>query len=437
MSTSSDRLSDRLGDLASSAVPASGAPPADLWRRGRRRARRRTALAVAGAVAAAMALGGVVGMARLPSMEPAAPTGRVELPSRIFEPSGWLPTATGPTGPLVAVVPAEDRSWTGGSPGLVGVSAVDQSYRFLDLPGWVGTGTFDPTWSLSPDGRYLAYWYGARPTLAGTVRADGVAVTDLATGATRRQALPSDLGAAPSALTWGGDTLWFTERVYTEITDSSAGSVLRASWAWPRADEAPSQVEDPRSLVDGARGPAGAGGFVSTAGTDRWYVVTTPADLQDVPALRLGSGGVVLPAAVSPDRSRLALTVDPGSGDDTTVSVAPVTRTTSSAEPLAGLGRFPEVVAWLDDDQVAVQTTVGGDRELLAVDATTGASTVLVDLPQVDSGMQWATALLSAPVVRAEAPPSPTDPRLEAAGVALLALLAVALAAVRRRRARY
>jgi len=155
------------------------------------------------------------------------------------------------TGPLVAVIPAEHSSVLHpGAPELVGVSAVDQSYTFLDLPGWVGNADIGTSWSLSPNGRWVAYWYADRGATHGVHPADGVAVLDTTTGKSRRYGLDSKLGVSAQPLAWSGDTLWFTQWDFTEINDGGSSAHRRAAYAWPLESD-----DDPLSVVAGARPP--------------------------------------------------------------------------------------------------------------------------------------------------------------------------------------
>lgn len=108
-----------------------------------------------------------------------APAG---LPSRLHEPSPWLPGTAedGPLGQLIAVLPAQHGSWTGESTGTVGISATTGEYRFLDPPD-----QSDHTQvALAPDGRHLAYWTTGPTTDTPNTNGDyqqvtaGVAVDD-------------------------------------------------------------------------------------------------------------------------------------------------------------------------------------------------------------------------------------------------------------------
>lgn len=419
-------LRDRLAHLAED-TPPPAAPPADLWSRGRSYARRRTAATVGAVVAAVLvATVGTAGLLALrpATVEPARTEGQAVLPDRFFEPSGRLPTASGATGPLVAVVPAQHWAWRGsGEPGLVGVSATDQTYAFLDLPGWVGAPT-EATWSLSPDGRYVAYWYGEEATDESPV-ADGVAVLDTSSGQVRRHALESRRGLLPTTFGWVGDTVWFQQMDHTGANSATSAG----AWALDATGEALRPVSDPRLLLGDIRGTA-SGGFLTGGPRNGWFVIRSEADLAGPPVTRFRTN-TIAPSALSPDDRTLAVTRYRTDG-------LPVVRLAAAGSEesrvVEGVGRFPSVVGWLDEQTLAVVGAREGQRRLEAVDVASGEVRTLARLPGTDNGMQLATDLLGSPVVRAEAPPEPTDPRLVAGAVGLAVLLLAAAGLWWRRR---
>ena len=161
-------LHDRLADLAREA-PAGSADPG-LWDAGVRRHRRRRAAALAAGAAVVALIGGVgvsvgLGSDIDRSVPPAdVPFGELHLPRTVYPPSEWAngTAETGPPGPLAAVSIAarsEPEGWTGVRRGtaVFGVSAVDGTTVFLDLPGapanFMGSGTL----TLSPDGTKVGY----------------------------------------------------------------------------------------------------------------------------------------------------------------------------------------------------------------------------------------------------------------------------------------
>ncbi|MET3960230.1 hypothetical protein ABIE44_000164 [Marmoricola sp. OAE513] len=161
-------LGERLDDLATQA-PA-GISADGLWDRGRRRQRVRRAAGTA--AAAALTLVAVLGGVQVardmdgPPQPADEPRGLGHLPKRLYEPSAWTPGTdeAGPPGRLAALGASDRRrsvNWftTVSYTGIYGVSAVDGSIRFLDLPT-----TDDKTMpgqirdaALSPDGRTVGF----------------------------------------------------------------------------------------------------------------------------------------------------------------------------------------------------------------------------------------------------------------------------------------
>ncbi len=166
-----DTLHDRLAELAVDA-PTGGAPPAELWARGKRVHRTRAAALVVSLVAV-IAVGTAIGTrfadgdGRRSGLVPA--TERVGLP--ITYPVGKdLPNLGNAPGPLAAIWLTPSAG--SGAPEVVGLVA--SSGRFGTLPINVSAGYLDPLayFALSPDGRRIAY-----DTPAG-----GLLVHDLASG---------------------------------------------------------------------------------------------------------------------------------------------------------------------------------------------------------------------------------------------------------------
>jgi hypothetical protein len=156
-------------DLAEEA-PATVAAGSDLWQAGVRRHRRRRVAAVATTTAVLLVVG-VLGSLRplaAPSPEPAeVPASELHLPRTVHRPSPWAESTrdTGPPGPL-AVLSLAHRNLPDGFTGTqqtaepYGVSALDGSAVFLDLPGGrteegyqLGYGAL----ALSPNGRKVGF----------------------------------------------------------------------------------------------------------------------------------------------------------------------------------------------------------------------------------------------------------------------------------------
>lgn len=139
--------------------PAS--PTTPTGRRGRLARRRRAASTglVAGVVLAVVGLllPGLVEQGRTADDRVSFADADLAVPDRLWTPSRFAPTSDGddPPGPL-AVMGGVGADWSGDEepPRWFGVSAADQTYRWLDLPGM--SGEYPADVALSPDGRGLA-----------------------------------------------------------------------------------------------------------------------------------------------------------------------------------------------------------------------------------------------------------------------------------------
>lgn len=156
-----DTLHERLADLADEA-PTGGAPPAELWARGKR-ARRLRAAAIAATLLVVGAVGTGIGLRltddddRGDGFDPApAVNGHISLP--IEYPVGEeLPDLGNTPGPLAAIWVAPRVG--GGAPEVVGLVAETGAFGTLpiDMGVDVETAAADPGVALSPDGRRIAY----------------------------------------------------------------------------------------------------------------------------------------------------------------------------------------------------------------------------------------------------------------------------------------
>lgn len=181
-------LHERLADLADGA-PTGGAPPAELWARGKRAQRLRTA-ALAATLLVVGAAGTGIGV-RLAdgdgNRSGPAPAGTVGFALPIEYPVGEeLPDLGDTPGRLAAVwlVPRAD----GVAPDAVGLVAETGTFGTLpiELPRDPQSADSHDV-SLSPDGRRIAY---ASPTHRGIRGSAGQIVRDLVTG----ESFPSDFG---------------------------------------------------------------------------------------------------------------------------------------------------------------------------------------------------------------------------------------------------
>lgn len=450
MTTLHDRLAE-LADEAPVALPAPG-----LWERGRRyRKLRRTGTAaiVVAACLALVVLSGVTWLQSTPPSRPAPAGSPVGLPDRIWAPSPWLAGTddAGPLGQLVAVVPTERGGWTGKDLGLVGIPATTGEYRFLDLPDAVPDAFADAT--LAPDGRHVAYWLtgetAGSPNTGRVTPVVGVAVYDVATGDVRRHLVPTEHGLEPEVLLWAdstrlvvsaGQILGGDDDSLLEQSQSRSGPPL----VWS-IDEARPRVLD----LDGLDGnnilSAGGGRLVVDDSYDGVFRIV---ELDDPAADRrfvVVEG--LIDAPVLDHSARMVAVTSNGDGTTTrlpSVLAGPVasrgTGETGAAElhEVTGTRGSHRVLAWLDDQHVAVVRSIGLSRtrtSVFEVAVATGESRKLVRLPATSYGraVQFATDLLNAPSVQAEKPQSPLDPRL-VAGFALVTVAGAGWALVRWRR---
>lgn len=153
-----DTLRDRLSELAEDA-PTGGAPPAELWARGKRAQRiRATAFAAAALVVGAVGTGIGIGLADAgPDRSDLAPARTVGFALPITYPEGAaLPDLGNTPGPLAAVwlVPREGDT-------LEAVGLVAKTGTFgrlpIDLPRDDPEAPWNLKVALSPDGRRIAY----------------------------------------------------------------------------------------------------------------------------------------------------------------------------------------------------------------------------------------------------------------------------------------
>lgn len=189
MTTLHDQLED-VADLGGAGHPV---PQAEvLWQRGHRWRNRRRAgaglvgLAVVGLVVGLGLVAGLPSTADRTTPPANVPFGQLHLPRTVYPPSPWASDTgeTGPPGPLAAVGQATRLHRDGltgkrESVGVYGVSAVDGSARWLDLPGTEEIETFLGGWlALSPDGTKVGY------VVADADVVKGYAVYDALTGRT-------------------------------------------------------------------------------------------------------------------------------------------------------------------------------------------------------------------------------------------------------------
>jgi hypothetical protein len=441
-------LHDRLADLAEDAPAARAAPR--LWDRGvayRRRRRDGTAVVLVAAVLALIALGSFAWLRSPAAVELLPADSPGGMPDRVFRASEWLPGTDGhPLGQLAAAYPtlrhrAAPRVGRGGvslglaETGVVAVSATTGEYRFLDLPDRDGFGYgSNANWSLSPDGRYIAYSYSS-PDAGGQHGSTGFALYDTRTGQVRRHAVPGEEGVSVDQYFWTGtDTVVITYGFVGAQASGYSTTDADAPLVWNV------HVEAPHDLVTGARAldvlSAGPG-FVVVPTVDGYVEVDpeTGTVLRDL--------GKHAPAGVwDPSATRIAAS-RAGNGDvngitPVVISTLPVNRDGKvTREQVPGDVRVLDIYSWLDEDHLAVLQLEGVTDQTLRVvslDIRTGAARPLVDLSAGDVDTQLAGDLLTGPTVPGIEPPTPVDPRqAPAIGAGIVVAAGVALIWWRRR----
>lgn len=422
----------------------------DLWARGRRyqRARRSgTLLIVAVTVLLVAGIGAVTWeRSALPPIPADAPVG---LPSRIHAPDPWLPgtDTAGPLGQVVAVMPAARGGWFGESNGVAAISATTGEYRFLDLPDRAD----DSETALAPDGRHLAYWLTGPTTDTPNTNGDhqkvatGLAIYDTLTGEVVRHPIETAHGIAPDQLAWVDDDSLLVDHSQAvggdddSHMDQSSYASAPALW-WDLGGEPgrfPELDRRPGELLG-----ASAGGRLAYLDDESIVVLDGDGGLRrwSVDASMAGQGGI----AIDPSGSRVAGISTRGGRTPNQVAtgVLPSAGGATAFRRLPSSDQSFRVLGWSDDQHLLVERRVGKVTDCLCLgvyemDANTGASEVVVDLPEGSfHSTQWATDLLDSPVVDRRPPPSPLDPRV-AAGLLLTTLVGSGVALVLwRRRAR-
>ncbi|MDP2775056.1 MAG: hypothetical protein Q8O61_16000 [Nocardioides sp.] len=438
-------LHDRLTDLAE-AAPGGKRPP-DLWEQGRRYGRRRRIEAAALTLVLLGAVGSLVG-ALLPQASydvgPADARASLRLPDRLYDPSPWLrgTDEVGEIGPLVAVTRAERKTLFDSSVGVVGVSA-DGDYAFLDLPDLAEqVAALPDVVALSGDGQRLAYQLTGEsvkePNLLDGDVVVGLAVYDTVTGEITRHEVPTEHGISVSGLVWVGDTLWleFGQWDQGAAADASEGSgsdyhVFR--WDPSREPERIAGALANRMPAPGYDAPVVVTNtrieLFDQDGTTKQRDLRVDVDSETAPML-------------SPSGSRVALLEDPGDPSVNNqpqalrVGVVPPAGSDTVRTTRVGEVTVDQLWGWRDDEHVVVRDY--GRNSLVTIDVETGAVEPLMTL----SDRSWtpetsiAQEALEAPTFAAPEPPYVMGPRLQAALVALVLLLAGLGALVWRRRGR-
>lgn len=447
-----DQLREAFRDLAEHAdeQPTSfvpGAAPSALWRSGRRARRVRIASSVLVAGAVAVLVGAVVPLVGEQVRTTQAPASyersALAVPDTVWSPSSWAPTASrdDPPGPLAMVGTAPRRGeWVFPTEEhLFGVSAVDQTYRWLELPRQARSQEAQAV-SLSPDGTRLAYFLGGRPTKPNP-QSDmvGFAVLDLVTGDVTERAIETEHGLRAGHLAWSGDSEWLVGAVsqYHRMRGGSAsadfeamnpgtGAVTRVEGLdeWEEMAAAPSGVAtwDEGHLVRADP----ATGRVTRHRVEWWW---RDDSTSGAPAFNAGG-------------SRMAWRdgVRRGRGTYPAVYAATYSDAGEVGRPVLLEGSFTpwRVLGWLDENTVLVDAdwnrarfATDASRRIVAVDVATGEVGPGIGRPAADDELhdtQFATDLLQRPLVEGVRPGRhlPLGPSVVIASVVLVLAGAVA-----------
>ncbi|MFJ9391946.1 hypothetical protein ACIRON_24200 [Nocardioides sp. NPDC101246] len=423
-------LTDLLDDLARDA-PTGGAPPGQLWRRGRRRARtqRLGTIAIAAVACLLLIALGTATWQQGTGVEPATDGAGSYIPSRFHEPSPHLPgtDSVGPLGPLIATFDAPRKGWFGSTDGVVGVSAETGAYAFLDLPHaatrYLGEA------QLAPDGRHVSYWTTGKvnnpiPALeGGTI--NGYAVYDTVTGEVVTQRPSTERGIGHGTLIWFDPT--HLGVAFGQMRDCCSSSTSR-SMVFDLSTAETSPISTDLTTLDTAS-TTGAG-TVIVQGEESVVLepdgTTAPAQIPATPGRINGAQFL----ALTPDSKRVAAIF--GDGLPGRISVKNVDDG-GVGDPLPG--SYLGVISWLDETHVAALENHGTDPrvDLVAVDVRDGSAEVLSAYVNT---ARLAINLLDSPVKNQPVPPRPWSPWVPTIMASTTLVVAALAILVWRRRAR-
>lgn len=428
-----------------------------LWSQGRRARRRRAVRSALVAGVVLLLAGSVIPPVVEEMTGSTAPAtyddAGLAVPDQVWTPSSWAPTADEehPPGPLAFVGRAPRRS-----PWLVSedeewfaVSAADQSYRWLDLPG---RSTDHPDWvTLSPDGRRIGYFLSGSPS-GRVVQSEivGYAVYDTVTGEVteRRVHTKHGLSADPWHLVWapGSDRLVATYGQYQKMIGASRFSVTEA---WDPDDGSVTILQSSAAYGVDQFGPGPDGAVVGWRRNKLSVVSVSTAEESRVQVRRGPSHMQPSPPRYNPSGTRLAFIDGRPMRDGGSVAALHVAelRPDGSVGPvreLAPAWMAEIVLGWTDDRTVLVTAQRFNYRGLeaaptliLAYDVVAGTVSRAIARPgesQALWDLQPATDLLQAPLAGGTKPPwhLPPWPWITTAGL----LLGVLGLLIRRRRHR-
>jgi hypothetical protein len=439
-----DVLTDLLDDLAREA-PTGGAPPEQLWRRGRRLVRTRRLGTVAIAAVACLlliALGSVTWQQRAVEPPVADTETKTYVPARMYTPSPYLPGTDeqGPPGVLIATIQTERKGWADRGFGWVGVSATTGDYRFLDLPDAHPEAIHDAV--LSPDGRHVAYWITGsvpdplpeRPKVPSSSEFSdvppivGYAIYDTVTGEVERQVQSTQHGIGGHAFVWFDPEHLAVE--YGQMRDCCSVTPGR-SYVYDLASgtSKPVSVEVAMGSTNGRGtlidGSADAERRTGTSTLIRPDGSTTSVRTRTSDASRTnGSMFTVL----NPDATKVAFLTGDSMPDE--VELVGIDYGTTRTIDVESLG----IVAWLDATHLAAYAEGPNDEgaiDLRSVDIRDGSTTMFVR--NADEA-RFAINLLDSPVRDQPAPPRPPSPwAITGMAATIVAAAAIAILIWRRR----
>lgn len=390
------------------------------------------------------------------------------VPDQIWAPSSWAPTADAedPPGPLAMVANAPRRGlWPfSREHQWFGVSAVDQSYSWLDLPGQA-TSEEAREISLSPDGRALAYFLGgsppgprkevSEPGMAREPQSDvvGVAVLDLVSGEVARHRVPTRFGLSvdDSGLVWSQDSAWLVV-TYGQYGRMVGGSSSPLTEAWRPDDGTVRTLLEPRWEVERlAPGPAGTvvGWRLDTQ--DRLTFISLSTAAQVTRPVRLPPSDTSPGAPVFSPSGRRVVVESGRKGKNLGTYPAAYAAAVSSEHEVGELTMLDKrwmpqaVLGWLDDTRVLVQAHrrnyqgVQPPLRILAWDVEDGTTEPGIARPssyEELGSIEIATGLLGQPLRAAERPGLglPPWPVVVAIGLLLSGVAGVLLRRARGRR---
>lgn len=417
------------------------APPPDLWRRGRQRQRRGRAAGAVGAFAAAVVAVLVLLSVDTSLVSPAppvpadVPSSRLHIPHRIYLPDPWMGDSQAPPGPLAVLGTADRGSWWGSRMGCFGVSAVDGSYHWVDLPRMARSVV--PV--LSPDGTRIGYGLRGAPSGTAYSHVVGFAIYDTVSGHLRTWRIPTRHGLQIDAYYqegWTADSAWFAASFGQWMTRNSSN--YQRIVAFPSAGGPARTVQDPGSLAD-SFGTAGSSSLTWIGGPNLKKVFVADLGLGTRTSFRLArsaNGGPWF----SPNGARFVLIAQGPAGPNATTNrlfvggggIRP--DVPASTRLLTARLQPSRVLGWLDDHSFLVDAYVarGNGTYLVTVDADTGEFHRAVHVARSRfwlSPVQIASDLLHHRFVPGTPPPEGLDPRLPAGGAVAAVLLLAAFGA--------